>query len=209
MHRHCRLFAILLVVMLAAGCCRRVLIDPAVNLEEHEIVGLVDFSVNQEGTLADYATREFLAAIIRNQKDIEIVELGNQSAVLLAVGQSAWGPDAVKAVGQKYGVRSVITGAIQLSDIKPHISFGLAFPHIAASADVNATLSCKMQLTDNAATVWSGSGTDRRTVGSVTVFDDFFHFDAEDPEAAYGTLVRTLVNKATVDFRPTWRCVRR
>jgi len=208
MSRSFRLVGIVLMLLVTAGCCRRVLVEPAVDLKYHEVVGLVRFSVNQEGKLGEFATRKFLEAITRDQKNIQIVELGDQHEVLLAVGQTAWGPDAVKAVGDKYDVRTVITGNIELSDIKPHISFGLAFPHIAASADVNATLTCKMQSTDNGATVWSGSGADKRTVGSVTVFDNFFHFDAEDPEAAYGELVKTLITRATVDFRRTWHCVR-
>ena len=145
-------------IALGAVSCKRVMVPPAVDLLQHEVLGIVELAVNEQGKLAPYATRKFVQAITEDQKGIRIVELGRKADVLAEVGKAA------------LSVRLVETGL--------------------------------------GATVWSGSARDKRQVGNVTVFRDFFSFDAQDPEAAYGPLVQSLVRNAARDFRVTWKCVR-
>ncbi len=208
MNRYARLLAVVLAAAALGGCYKRVLMAPAVDLQSNEVIGIVEFRMDEQGGLAPFATRRFLQAITRDQPGIQIVELGKESDVLRAVGHSAMTPDAIKAIGEKYGLRTLITGTIDISDVNPRFSFGFGFPHVSASAEVDATLSARLVRTANAATIWTGTGTDQRTIGQVTVAKDFLSFDAEDPERAYGELVKNLVVRSTRDFRRRWKCVR-
>lgn len=200
--------ALALAVALGAVSCKRVMVPPAVDLLQHEVLGMVELAVNEQGKLAPYATRKFIQAITEEQRGVRIVELGRRDEVLAEVGMATLGPDAIKAIGEKYGVSSVFIGEIEVSDVKPRIEIGFVFPYVSASADVEAAMSCRLVETGLGATVWSGSARDKRQVGNVTVFRDFFSFDAQDPEAAYGALVQSLVRNTTRDFRATWKCVR-
>lgn len=200
--------AVVLAVAALGGCCKRVMMAPAVDLKQNEVVGIIEFDMNEQGRLGAYATQKFLQAITRDQPGIEIVELGKEADVLAAVGEKAMTPDAVKAIGEKYDLRSLFIGHIEVSDVTPRIELGIVFPHVSASADVEAMMTARLVKTSNAATVWSGAGTDKRSVGQVTVFKGFFSFDAEDPERAYGELVKGLVYKTTRDFRGYWKCAR-
>lgn len=196
-------------VGLGAVSCKRVMVPPAIDLVQHDALGIIQFEVNGDGGLAPLATRRFVEAVTRDQFGVRVVELGEMTDVLSAVRVASPGPEAFKAMGEKYGVRSVFVGRIAISDVRPRIEIGLWFPHVSASADVEATMTCRLVETGLGATVWSGSAAERRQIGNVTIHRDFFSFDAQDPEAAYGALVRSLVQNTTKDFRVTWKCVRR
>ncbi len=203
-------WAVVTVAVVAlGGCCKRVLVPPLVDLKQNEVVGIIEFRLEEQGKLSGYATSRFLRAITKDQPGVQIVELGKETDVLAAVGHSSLTPDAIKAIGEKYGLNGLIVGTIEISDIQPHFEFGLGLPHASASARVKATLTARLVRTDNAATVWTGTAQSERTVGQVTVAKGFFSFDADDPERAYGELINDLVNKSTRDFRNRWKCVRR
>jgi hypothetical protein len=192
-------------VLLLAGCAR-VMIPPAVDLTTHETIGIIEFRCASQGNLAPYATRRFIQDITIDQKNIGVVELGSEPQALAAVGKTLLDPDAFRALGEKYGVRTIFQGEITISDVKPHISIGPGLSFASFSADVDASLQARLVETATGATVWSGSGTDRQTIGGVSKFGSVFSFDAKDPETAYGALVRSLVRKSTADFRNTWKC---
>ncbi|MFO7650861.1 MAG: hypothetical protein R6X13_05925 [bacterium] len=208
MHRNIKWLAVVLAAAALGGCYKRVLLGPEVDLQTVEVVGIVEFAMDEQGSLAPYATRVFLEAITRDQPGIEIVELGREADVLRAVGEPAMTPEAIMAIGEKYGLRTVVTGTIDISEVTPRVQFGFGFPRLSASADVEATLTARLVQTSNAATIWTGAGTDEKTVGQVTIMEGFFSFDAENPERAYGELVKDLVYKSTRDFRRYWKCVR-
>ena len=80
-----RFFVIVAGLMLAAGCCNRVMIPPAVDLKPYELIGLIEFSSGAKGNLAGYVTRKFMENITEDQKMLQIVELGPENEVLGAV----------------------------------------------------------------------------------------------------------------------------
>ena len=190
--------------LLALAGCARVYVPPAIDLTPNETVGIIVFRSDAKGDLAEFVTEKFIQSVTEDQ-DVMIVELGDEATVLEAVGQTRLGPDAFKAIGEKYEVNAVFAGALDVSDVKPSINIGPNFSIASFEAKVNARLTAKLVETGAAATIWSNSGEDERTVAGVSKFGSVFSFGADDPEHAYGDLARSLCRKVTRDFRHTWR----
>ena len=199
------LFSLFALLIFATGCSR-VMIPPAFDLKPNEVIGITQFKCNNEGKLAGYATQKFMEWITTDQKDIAIMELGNEKDALAAIQKEKLGPEEIKLIGQKYNVKSMFVGDLEISDVHPHISIGPGFSFASASAEVEATLTVKLINADNSATIWLGSSRGKSDVGSVGFFGGSFIFDAKDPDLAYGGLVENLVKKATKDFRNTYKC---
>jgi hypothetical protein len=190
--------------MLALTGCARVYVPPAIDLTPKEVIGIIVFRSDAEGDLAEFVTEKFIQSVTEDQ-ELMIVELGEEAAVLEAVGQTRLGPDAFKAIGEKYEVNTVFTGALNVSDIKPSVSIGPNFSFASFQAKVKARLIARLVETGSSATLWSNSGDDERTVAGVSKFGSSFSFGADDPEHAYGDLARSLCRKVTRDFRHSWR----
>ena len=193
------------VVCLVAGCAR-VYVPPKVDLKPFERIGIIEFTCSEEGKLGLAATRAFIQKVTTDQTDIGIIELGTEADILSGTGKTRVGPDELKELAKKYGVSSVFTGNLQVSEVRPRISIGPGLAFASFQAEVEASLTCRLVETETGATRWSGSSTSRQTVGGVSKFGAAFSFDAKDPQTAYGKLVRTLVHNATADFRHSWRC---
>jgi len=184
----------------------RIVVPPEIDLKDFEPLGIVVFQCNKEGKLNKVVTQKFIEAITEDQKMIQIIELGTQKEVLKKAGVAKIGPEAMKAIGEKYGVKTIIAGDLDISDIHPRVNILPGITLIDISADVEAELVARMYLVDNGATLWTGSGQDERTIGGITfIKGGHFAFDADDPETAYGEMARDLVWRATYDFRVTYR----
>ncbi len=195
--------AVMFVIMLcAAGCGPKTIVPPLIDLSAFEAVGIIGFTSNTEGALSQYATQQFMASITNSQYKAAIIELGDMDSVLESVGHSSLGPDAIKAIGKKHNVGAIITGTFDISEVKPklNIFFGMGM-----RADVNASLVVKLYETNRGATVWAATGEDDKTVAEVNVFHGGgVHFDARDPEEAYGDLVKSLIRDVTRDLRVSY-----
>lgn len=188
-------YAALATLSLLAGCRRqRVLVDPLFALAPHSRIGLVTFTAqNAKGNLASFATQRFNEHLLRAQPGIEILELGVVAGPMDAA--------VARQLGQQHGVRTVLVGQLNVSDIKPRISL---FGGLSASAEATLSLSTRLLSSESGATLWSRSSTIRETLGHVSIFDGGAVFDAQDPEEAYGEVVNQLVWNVTQDFRATW-----
>jgi len=191
------------IAMLALAGCARVYVPPAIDLRPQEVIGIIEFRSDSKGELAGFVTQKFIEAVTEDQTDIGIVELGKQAEVLEAVGESHLGPDAYKAIADKYDVNTVFTGTLDVSEVNPSCAFGPGYASFEGK--VNARLAARLVATRTGATVWSNSGRDERTVAGVEKFGSSFSFNAEDPEEAYGQMARSLCRRVTHDFRHTWR----
>jgi hypothetical protein len=197
--------AIAVLAALALAGCARVYVPPAVDLAPHEVIGLIEFKSDTRGDLTEYVTQKFIEAITEDQSDIRIVELGDQATVLAAVGQASLGPDAYRAIADRYKVKTVLTGELKVSSPRSSCNVGPGLDFASFETKVSARLIARLVEAGTGATVWSNSGSDERTVAGVSKFGDSFSFNAEDPDEAYGDLARTLCRRVTRDFRHTTR----
>jgi hypothetical protein len=194
--------ALAVAVALLFNGCARVYLQPAIDLRPHEVIGLIQFNSDSKGELSKFVTQKFIEAVTEDQTDIKIVELGDEVAVLAAVNQTRLGPDAFEAIGEKYGVKTVFTGTLNVSNVNPSCAFGPGYASFEGK--VNARLAAKLVETATGATIWSNSARDERTVAGVEKSGSNFSFNAEDPEEAYGDMARSLCRQITHDFRGTW-----
>ncbi len=194
------------VLVIIFGCGPKVMVPPAIDLLEYEVLGLVTFTSNVEGNLNEYTTQKFLEAITEDQIGVKIIELGTQEEILPEIGKDRINADAIKAIGEKYNVTAVIVGDLDVSDIRPMVDLLALAKLIRFSAEVDATLTVRMVETEDGATVWTDSGTGTEEVAHVGIISgDIFSFDATNPDEAYGDLVERLVREVTRDFRVTYR----
>lgn len=201
----------IIVLIILAGCCKKVLIPPTVDLKQLDPIAIIEFAMSQnaQGELAGLTTERFVEFMRLDQPGIRIIELGNEEEVLAELGMKALNYEAFKAIGEKYGVRNVITGYLEISDIEPKVKLNLAFPYVSASAKIRSELTAKMYDTEIGANMWTGSSWANREIGSIKLFEKYISFNAENPDEAYGKLVNDLVYYATLDFREKWECQRK
>lgn len=188
--------------------CTRVMVPPAVKLSEYQAVGIVKFRCSEGGNLDAFVTQKFIEEITRDQKMIQIVELGGETNVLSDVQKQSFNLDAYKAIGDKYKLKSIIIGDIDISDIQPEITIAPGFSFVGVKGVVEAKLVARMIETETGATIWTGSARDKREIGHISFAGGRFMFDAKDMERAYGPLTEALVRNSTNDFRKTYyyRC---
>jgi hypothetical protein len=205
MRRKSWLIAATLLSLATQGCTERVLAPPRIDLKKHEVIGIIEFDCSGQGELGSFLTHRFVDAVRRDQELVRIVMLGTSAEVLADIGQARLDQSAFKAIGQKHQVKTVFTGNISVSDVKPSFSIGQKLTHFGVSADVDATINVQMVETDTGASLWSRSARAVQRVGGVEIFGDkSFTFDADDPENAYGRLADSLVEAVTQDFQCHW-----
>jgi len=207
--------ALMAVVALATmlGCAgsqkapavQPVWVAPRIDLKQHEMIGIVEFSSTSRGQLGPLATRRFTESARRDQGLVRIVEVRPGTEVARSGAPNRWTPEMYRALGRENGVETIVTGQLKVSSIRPSIQVSALLRSGHVSAQVDATLEVQMIETATGASIWNGSGSATRTLGNVGVFGGKeFAFDADDPERAYGDLVGALVEQVTRDFHATW-----
>lgn len=207
MARRIGIAAASLAVLLAAlaGCAEKVLAPPRVSLQSWRTLGIVEFSGGAEPGLGVLATQEFMEALQAAQPGARILELGPESKVLAEVNSVGLDFEAIRAVGEHYGVDAVFVGRVELGSVKPNVQFGQAFSTMEARADLQGELSARLMETSSGATVWSRSTTGSANVAHLGVPGQGLPvFGASDPSDVRGNLVRQLVANATPDFYSHW-----
>lgn len=185
--------------------CSRVMVPPAIDLKTFEPVGIIMFKCNAEGNLDQFVTQKFIEQCTKDQKLVKFIQLGKEADVLKAIEKTTLDHEAIKAIIQKYNVKSIIAGEVEISDVRPKINIVPGLWYVGAQADVEAMLVARMLESVDGATIWTGSARAKRTVGQVSfISGGHFSFDAQDPESAYGDLVEELVKKSTNDFHVTY-----
>ena len=210
MHKNpLRLLGFLLAVVCASCTVTRqappVMVPPQIDLKPHEMIGVVQFGSTAKGELASLATRRFTEAARRDQGLVRIVDLGTRDQALHAVGRDRLDTDAVIALGRKFGVKTIVTGDLAVSKVRPDVNIDALLRSGSVTAQVDATLEVLMYETDSGAALWNRSGRTTHSVGQVQVWGGKqFGFDARDPEAAYGGLVDDLVAQVSRPFQVSW-----
>jgi hypothetical protein len=205
--------AVILAVVLS-GCGHRghivtETVPPRIDLKEHEVIGVIDFGCSAEGELGPVTTGHFIDAARQDQGLVRIVRLGSESEALASVDQTRLDPAACKALGEKHGLQTIVTGSLTISEVHPNIDILQGLTRAGVSADVDVELAVQMVETATGASLWSDSAAATQRVAGLSVFGGKrVTFDAADPERAYGQLANSLVEAVTHDFRATYRRVR-
>lgn len=200
------LISLILAIMLVTGCCKKIWHDPVMQLDGLEPIGLINFTSNAEGGIEKMATEKVVQYMREDQTSIRILELGDMKDVLDAIGEEELNFEAVKKIEDKYNCRTVLTGDLYVSDVKPNLDISFSFPYVAASADVKMTLKVKLYETQTGASVWSSSAWKKQELGQIKIFKDNIRFNADNPEDAYGEIIRDIAWHVTRDFRYTYTC---
>ncbi len=201
-----KIYPFILILLLIAGCSKKVMVPPRIDLSDYEIVGIIEFSCSENGKLASLATSRFMEFARLDQGMIRIIDLGTETEVLKKIGHNKLNQEAFIEIGETYEVATIFTGELIISDVRPDITITPGLGYMGFGAEVDATLSAQMIETVTGASIWNNSGSATRSVGHVSIFGgSAFAFDAEDPDKAYGKLVNELVDRVTTDFQITWR----
>lgn len=201
-----RILLVVAAALAVSGCggTTWVRVPPAIDLARHEIMGVIDFSSSSKGNLADYSTQVFIEEMRADQGMIRIVELGTLDELRATEGLTYLDRAAYQAIGERHGLTTIVVGKLDVSNVKPAVSLSGGFSGISAAADVDARLSVQMIDAKSGASIWSRSADATRRVGHVSVLSGGVDFDADDPDRAYGDLVRYLAKATTADFKATW-----
>ena len=195
------LFFVLCFILVSCGGSK-VMLPPKINLKSYDTIGLVAFSTNTKGNLAQFATQRFVESLQSAQAGVRILELGDEEKVLQSVQENEFTLKTITAVGKLYEVDALFIGQLNVSDIKPDVDLSTVLKTLSADAEVEATLTTRLYETRDAATIWTDSSRRRETIAHVTLATGGVgDFNASDPEAAYGRLVDGLVLDVTRDFR--------
>ncbi|MGE3062566.1 MAG: hypothetical protein AB7T10_02935 [bacterium] len=201
------LFLLAVSILILAGCCKKVEVPPVIQMDKYEPIAMVNvIMTNAEGNLSGYATQRLIEFMTIEQKGNRILEVGDIEKVLEEIDAKKINPDAIKAIGDKYKVKTVVIAEINISDVQPEVKFNLEFPYISARAKISSEMTVRMYETELGATVWTGSSWAKDEVSNLSIFKDYVSFNAENPEEAYGDLVTALVDWATIDYRKTYKC---
>lgn len=201
--------ALIVLAFLAGASCggqrQVVMVPPRIDLEPHQLIGVIQFDTTSEGELAPLVTRRFIEAMRRDQGVVRVVDLGTETEVLASVGHDRLDRAAYQALGQKQDLRTIVTGRLTVSDVRPGVRISPNLRSGSLSARVEAALEVQLVEASTGASIWSASARANRDVGHVSVLGGKdIVFDAEDPEAAYGSLVDGLVEQVTQDFHVGW-----
>lgn len=207
MRRSLPTLCLLLVTAALAACVsKRVQVPPRVDLTAWPAIGIVDFAAQGDPALAAHATARFVEMLHEAQPGARILELGPEQRLLEKVGRDQLDFESVRAIGERFGVEAVFTGALELSEVKPSVRFGEAFASLRAQANVNGRLATKLLETRSGAVVWSRSAGASENVARLGLDGDTKpSFRLGDPADAVDALLGRLVSQLTPDFHPTWR----
>lgn len=198
-------FVALLVFSGCSGKTITVEIPPMVDLKNWPIIGIVNFAAETHAELAPTATQKFLIHMQGAQHGVRVLELGNREEVLRAVNRTTLDPEAIKAIGSKYGVAAVLIGSLEVSEARPSIDFAPDLKSISANASVKGALSAKLQETSTGATVWTNGSHGQWTLAKMHLGSGgLSNIGISAPGDRYDQMLRDLAKVATNDFRPRY-----
>ena len=194
-----------LAISIAGGCGGTwVRIPPVIDLSQHEIMGVIEIASSSKGKLGPYTTDVVIEEMREDQGLVRIVTLGPRSELLASENLSRLDRAAYQTIGERHELNTIVVGTLDVSNVRPVVRLSPNLSGISAAADVDARLNLQLIDTESGASIWSRSAEATRRVGHVSLAGGGFDFDADDPDRAYGELVRALAEMATVDFKERW-----
>ncbi|HEU5296092.1 MAG TPA: hypothetical protein VFU71_15030 [Burkholderiaceae bacterium] len=201
-------FALLLASLAVLwGCSSNtvvVSVPPRMQLQNYGTLGLVQFDSNSHPGINEQTTREFESHVHSAQPGTRIVELGSREQVLASVGSRQLDAQALRKIGEKYGVDAIFVGSLTYSEPKTDVKVVDATKlEGAVRVEVRGDITSKLVETRSGASVWSSSAWARRALGKVNVSADYGVSGGVRSGNPREEMVPTLVFHLTEDFRPS------
>jgi hypothetical protein len=199
-------FTLLLSLAMLWGCSSTVLVSvpPRMDLKTYGTLGIVEFGSNSDAAINTHATRQFQEQVQAAQPGTRFIELGNREAVLSAVGGKQLDVDALRKIGEKYGVAAIFLGDLAYSDPKTDVKVSdLARLEGGVRAEIKGDISSRLVETRTGASVWSNSAWARKQLGSLSVSAERGVSGGVSKSNPREEMVPALVYQLTHDFRPS------
>jgi hypothetical protein len=201
-----RFAQVLLLLVMLWGCSHSVLVPvpPRVDLRSYGTVGIVEFASNSERAINAHATRQFQEQVQAAQPGTRFIELGDRQALLAAIGGRQLDVDALRKIGERYGVAAVFLGDLAYSEPRTDVKIAdLQKLEGGVRAEVRGDISSRLLETTSGASVWSSSAWARRQLGSVSVSAEHGVSGSLSKSNPRDEMVPALVYQLTHDFRPS------
>ena len=199
-------FTLLLSLAMLWGCSRTVLVPvpPRMDLKSYGTLGIVEFASNADRAVNAHATRKFQEQIQAAQPGTRFIELGNRETLLAAVGGRQLDADALRKIGEKYGVAAIFLGDIAYSEPKTDIKLtDVTRLEGGARTEIRADISSRLVESRTGAGVWSSSAWAKRQIGRVSVSAERGVRAEASKSNPRQEMIPALVYQLTHDFRPT------
>lgn len=193
---------IIFILLGLVGCVttERIFVPSPIVLNQYATIGIIEISSN-DPTINQYATELFQEYVQGAQPGVPILRLGTQGQVLASIGSNQLDAKAIQKIGEAYKVNSVFIGGLVYSNVKTDFDISQALNlNASVKTYIEATLTARLNLTSNGATIWSNSSTYKRTLSKVHVGRFGSSFNINDAEA-HKKLLPDMVNEITCDFR--------
>ena len=195
--------ALLLSLGILSGCSSSVLVrvPPRMDMKAYETTGIIEFASNADANINQYATQQFQQQLQSAQPGTRLIELGARESVLAAVGAKQLDADAIKKIGQKYGVTAIFHGTITYAEPTTDIRVtDLTKLQGGVKAEIKGDIFGRLFETATGASIWSSSAWARRPLGGVVSKDQGVSVAIKNSNPRY-QMVPTLVFHLTNDFR--------
>jgi len=198
-------FTLLLSLAMLWGCSSStvlVSVPPRMDLKSYGTLGIVEFGSNSDGAINVHATRQFQQQIQAAQPGTRFIELGNREAVLAAVGGRQLDVDALRRIGEKYGVAAIFLGDIAYSEPRTDVKVtDLTKLEGGMRTEIKGDISSRLVETRTGASVWSNSAWARRQIGRLSVSAEQGVSGGLSKSNPREEMVPALVYQLTHDFR--------
>jgi hypothetical protein len=201
-------FALLLSLALLWGCSSQTVtvpVPPRVDLQGFGTLGLVEFSSNATPSINAQTTREFGTHIHAAQPGTRIVKLGSRESLLAAVGRRELDAQALRKIGEKYGVEAIFVGSLSYSEPRTEVKItDVSKLEGGVRVDLRGDINIELMETRSGASMWSSSAWARRQLGRVNVSaEQGVSGGMRGSSNPREEMVPSLVYHLTEDFRPS------
>jgi hypothetical protein len=174
------------------------------DLKSYGTLGIVEFVSNSDRVTNAHATRQFQEQIQAAQPGTRFIELGNRESVLAAVGGRQLDVDALRKIGEKYGVAAIFLGDITYSEPRTDVKLtDLTKLEGGMRTEISGDISSRLVETKTGASVWSNSARAKRQIGRLHVSAEQGGSGGVSKSNARDEMVPALVYHLTHDFRPS------
>ena len=198
---------LLLVVALSACGGKKITVElpPHIDLSTMGTIGVIAFDVQSDASLPGDITLKVIQHMQAAQPGVPVLELGNQANVLREVGFDSLDTEAVKAIGKKYGVDTLLTGTLEVTQSVPDVTFGQSMTSMSAATYVRGNLNARLRQTRTGATLWSNGANGKWKLAGVGLASGSLPtIGVSNSEDKYKKMLQDLARVGTADFRRTY-----